>query len=146
MRKVKVLVFLIILLFLAAGCQTLQQKWDKATDDEKARIVVSQTQKSLKSTFITSKAFVDLNPKYQAEWKTKIIPMFDAANKILGDLIDQGAQGKKLTYMGVLSAFGGRIGEIMAAMAAWGVKLSDFKSIEAVDEVTGKEVVLWIPN
>ena len=128
MRMLGIFLMLIMMVSLLA-CATLQQKWDKATDDEKARITISQTQKSLKTAFVTSKAFVDANQKYQAEWKTKIIPMFDATNKILKDLIDKGAAGQKLTYISVLAALGNRIPEITAALAAWGLKISQLDDL-----------------
>lgn len=121
-NKVIAAIMVIGLLFSLGACATLQQKWDKATDDEKARIVVSQTQSSLKLAFVASQTFVASNPKYKDEWKNKVLPMFEAANNILGDIIKKGQAGQKITYMEVLAAVGGRITDIMAVINKWGVK------------------------
>ncbi len=114
---------LIILLVAFIGCATLQQKWDKATDDEKARITISQTQKSLKNLFNAGKIFVELKPQYITEWKEKVIPAFDVANKVLADLIAKGNRGEKLLYLDVIAAIGTKANDIQKLLTAWGVKL-----------------------
>jgi hypothetical protein len=128
MRKFRTIfsTLLIMIFFLTLlGCATLQDKWNKATDDERARIILSQTQSSLKIALVTSSAFVAANPKYKDEWKTKVLPMFEVANNILGELIKKGQVGQKLTYMEVLSAVGGKITDIVAIVQMWGVKVSE---------------------
>jgi hypothetical protein len=112
------------------SCATLQQKWEKATDDERARIIVSQTQKSLKLTLLSAQTFVATNPKYQPEWKTKVLPMFETVNNILGDLIKKGQAGEKLTYLSVISAIGGRVTDIITIINGWGVKTADFSFLK----------------
>jgi hypothetical protein len=127
--KRKVVFGLLAMVMLAGlmGCATLQDKWNKATDDERARIIVSQTQSSLKIAFVTSQTFVAANPKYKDEWKTKVIPMFETTNNILGDLIKKGQAGQKLTYIEVLAAVGSRVTDIVKAVQAWGVKVSELE-------------------
>lgn len=128
--KRKILVGFVSLVLLAGlmGCATLQQKWDKATDDERARITVSQIQKSLKTTAVLAQAFVASNPKFQNDWKTKVLPMFETANNILGDLIKKGQAGQKLTYLEVIAAVGGRVTDIIAIVKGWGVKVTELEN------------------
>lgn len=119
---------LIMIFFLSLmGCATLQDKWNKATDDERARIIVSQTQASLKLAFVASSTFVAANPKYKDEWKTKVLPMFETTNNILGDLIKKGQSGQQLTYIEVLAAVGSRITDIITVIQKWGVKTSELE-------------------
>ena len=119
------LLVMFLVAFYLSGCATLQQKWDKATEDEKARILVSQTQKTLKTLLVSGEVFVMTNPKYKEEWKVKVLPMFKAANAIVGDLIQKGIAGQTLTSTQVLTAVAGRIKEITDALAAWGVTVAD---------------------
>ena len=114
-----------LILFLAlflTGCASLQQKWDRATEDEKARIIISQFQGTLKSSFILAEAFVKANPQYNEVWKTKVLPMFDFANKILGDFIQRGKAGEKFTVLQVTSAVAWRMQEIEIILKLWGVR------------------------
>lgn len=117
------IVLLLIAVFLV-GCSTLQKKWDSATEDERARIIISQFQRTLRTSFDLGKAYVSANPKYQDEWKGKLIPSFDAANKILGDFIARGQRGEKLTVVQITGILAGRIKEITDTLTAWGLKLT----------------------
>ena len=112
---------LFLVLFLT-GCASLQEKWDRATEDEKARIIISQFQGTLKSSFILAEAFVKANPQYNEVWKTKVLPMFDFTNKILGDFIQRGKAGEKFTVLQVTSAVAWRIQEIEIILKLWGVR------------------------
>lgn len=126
-RKVFIGLLVIMLLVGLIGCATLQDKWDKATDDERARIIVSQTQSSLKISLVASSTFVASNPKYKDQWKTKVLPIFETTNNILGNLIKKGQSGQKLTYMGVLMVVGSKITEIMTIIQSWGVSVSELE-------------------
>jgi len=123
--RATVLLMMFLLAFYLTSCATLQQKWDKATEDEKARIFVSQTEKTLKTLLVSGEVFVEANPKYKEEWKAKVLPMFKAANAIVGDLIQKGMAGQTLTSTQVLTAIAGRIKEITDALAAWGVTVAE---------------------
>ena len=115
-----------LILFLAlllTGCASLQQKWDEATEDEKTRIMISQFQGTLKSSFILAEAFVKVNPQYNEVWKTKVLPMFDFVNKILNDFIQRGKAGEKFTVLQVTSVIAWRIQEIEFILKLWGVKI-----------------------
>ncbi len=124
MKRKALPVLLIFVLLVSFGCATLKASWDKATEDEKARLVLFGLQKSVKASLQTGIAYVTLHPEKKAEWKTKVIPMFDAVNKILLDLELQGASGKSLSVVGVSLAVVGRIAEIEAILTGWGVKLT----------------------
>ncbi len=126
-RKIASIFISVILLAGLMGCATLQQKWDKATDDERARIVVSQTQKSLKLAFISAQTFIVSNPKYKDDWKNRVLPMFEVTNNILGDLIKKGQAGQKLTYLQVLVAVGSRVTDIITIIGGWGVRTTELE-------------------
>lgn len=120
---IQIIVFLIILCFLLAGCATLQQKWSQATEDEKARLVLFGLQKSVKASLQTGISYITFHPEKKVELQIKVIPMFDAVNKILLYLEIKGASGQRLTVIGVSLAVVGRIAEIEAILTGWGVKI-----------------------
>lgn len=113
----------LILILSLCSCATLQQKWNNATDDERARIILSQSQKSLNTMFTLGKAFVELKPEYLLRWKEKAIPAFDIANKVVAGLIAKGQKGEKLTYIDVAAVIGTKVYDIQALLLSWGVKL-----------------------
>lgn len=80
MRKVRNVSVLLLVLVLIAGCAGLQASWNKLTPDEQGRVVLSGLQKQLDNGFDASKSFLSTNPKYQVDWKTKVVPAFDVAN------------------------------------------------------------------
>jgi len=84
----RVLIPLLLIVFLS-GCaffQTVQEKWDKMTPDEQARVVLSGLQKQLGTKFDEAKAIVDANPAYKPIWKGKVLPAFDKANLTLAKI------------------------------------------------------------
>lgn len=129
-RKLLVGILSLVLLAGLMGCATLQQKWDKATDDERARIIVKQTQGALRINADLTAAFVEKNPQYKDQWKNKVLPMFATANNILGDLIKKGQAGQKVTYLEVLVAIGGRVTDIITIVKGWGVNVTELELIE----------------
>jgi len=126
-RKLLVGILSLVLLAGLMGCATLQSKWDKATDDERARIIVKQTQSSLKNVAVLTAAVVEKNPQYKNDWKLKVLPMIETANNILGDLIKKGQAGQKITYLEVLAAVGGRVTDIIAIVKGWGVNVTELE-------------------
>jgi len=72
---------MIVLMSLVA-CATTQEKWNKLTPNEKARIVIGDIQGQLNGAFDSAK----LQIGYKPEWKTKVVPAFDVANKALADV------------------------------------------------------------
>lgn len=122
-RRIIQITPILLSFILLSGCATLQYKWEHATEAERARIVLSQFQKSLTTMFRVGSAYAERNPQFAPEWKGKILPSISAANKILGDLIRRGQLGEAITVGQVLSVMGGRISEISAALTAWGVKV-----------------------
>ena len=119
--KRKFLPILIIVMLVCVSCATLQQKWGQATEDERARLVLFGFQKGLKTTLLGGLGYVANHPEKKADWQKKIIPMFDATNKILLDLEIKGMAGEKLTVVGVTLAVAGRISEIEVILRGWGV-------------------------
>lgn len=124
-RNILQILISILLVFLLVGCATLQAKWEKATEEERSRIILSQAQKSLNTLFQSGVSFAATNESFKKEWKEKILPSIKAANIILGDLIARGKAGEKLTVIQVMSAVGNRITEITNLMKAWGIKVSE---------------------
>ena len=86
MRKFKFLAVLVMVLLLV-GCAGIQAKWGALTPDEKARVVISDLQGQLDNAFTQGKTYVAAKPELQAQWKAKIIPAFDVANKVLASVI-----------------------------------------------------------
>ncbi len=120
--KRKALPILIAVVLLACmSCVTLQQRWGTATEDERARLVLFGLQKSLKTSLQVGIDYVALHPEKKADWQKKIIPMFDATNKILLDLETRGQTREKMTVVGVTLAVAGRIAEIEVILREWGV-------------------------
>ncbi len=125
MRKRSLFLVLVLLWVMLAGCASLQAKYDKATDDEKARIWVSQGQKSLSTLFISGQLAAEKDAKFKVEWKAKVLPSIDAANKVIGNIIAKGKAGEKFTPLQVTVLIMGRIKEIADALNAWGIKVSE---------------------
>jgi len=95
MRRSKV-VIVILAVLLVASCASLQDKWNKLTPNEQARIIVGGFQKTLSSLFDTGKAYVTANPSKLTIWKTKAVPAFDAANQAIFLGIQACIEGKGL--------------------------------------------------
>jgi hypothetical protein len=112
-----------LLASLLISCATLQSKWKASTEQEKAQIILGGFQDSLNIAFDAGKLYVTAHPDKLDNWRTKIIPMFDATNKILGDLIKKGQAGTPLTVLQVTNGLSGRILEIQTALTGWGVIL-----------------------
>jgi ABC-type Fe3+-hydroxamate transport system substrate-binding protein len=75
-----------VLIMALVGCATvanLQTAWNKLTPNDKARIVVGGFQDQLNNLFALGKSYVASHPEKATEWKTKVIPAFDTANKSL---------------------------------------------------------------
>lgn len=82
MKSKRLFVLLLVIPILLA-CANFQAKWDALTPDQKARIIISDLQGQLDNAFTSAKAQIGTKP----EWKTKVIPAFDVANKALADVI-----------------------------------------------------------
>ena len=80
-------VFVGLAIVLMVGCAGIQEKWGALTPDEKGRIIISDLQGQLDNAFNQGKAYVVAKPELQTQWKTKIIPAFDVANKALASVI-----------------------------------------------------------
>jgi hypothetical protein len=73
---------MVVMMSLVA-CAGVQGKWNALTPDEKARVVIGDIQDQLAITFDTAKAQIGNKP----EWREKVVPAFDVANKALADVI-----------------------------------------------------------
>jgi hypothetical protein len=81
--KTKICIIAAVIMVLA-GCASvadLQTAWNKLTPNDKARIVVGGFQDQLNNLFDIGKGYVASHPEKATEWKTKVIPAFDTANK-----------------------------------------------------------------
>lgn len=99
MQSVKKIGVLALVLLFLASCVPMgavQDKWNKLTPGEKARVILGGIQKDLDQKFDQGKAYVTLYPQHQAKWKTRIVPAFDTANKTLAASI-QLAMAEKLS-------------------------------------------------
>ena len=74
---------LVLAVTLMSGCAALVEKWKALDPDEKARIILNEGQDQLANLFVVGKTYVDANPEAKEAWQTKIIPVFDTANKTL---------------------------------------------------------------
>jgi len=81
-RKIQWFLVMVLMMSLMA-CATTQEKWNKLTPDEKARIIIGDIQAQLDGAFDSAKLQIGHKP----EWKTKVVPTFDVANKVLADVI-----------------------------------------------------------
>lgn len=112
-----------IILMLLVGCVTmsnLQAKWNSLTQDQKARIVINDLQGQLTNLFDQGKLYVTANPTKQTEWKTKVIPAFDVANKALGDVIALG-RTQLLTPDLIYARVQPRVNEVLTLLVKLGV-------------------------
>jgi hypothetical protein len=100
-----------MVLALVVACAGLQEKWNKLTPNEQARVIVGGFQKTMSSLFDTGKAYVAANPSKQVIWKTKAVPAFDAANQAIFLGIQMCIEGK-----GIPSKMYDSIGPAMKAI------------------------------
>ena len=68
-------------LFGGAASTTTSASTVTLTADQKARIVVGTVQDQLGKVFDAGLLYVKMYPAKQPEWKAKIVPAFDVANK-----------------------------------------------------------------
>lgn len=87
MKKLKIGPILLVLLFLIS-CTSFQEKWNKLTPDEQARIVIKGFQRQVTNLLVSTEAYVKANPKYSDTWKNKILPSAELVKKSLDTLVD----------------------------------------------------------
>ncbi len=120
--KRKAIPFLILIVLLTCfACAGIQAKWQVLTPDAKARIVISDLQGQLDNLFTQGKAYVTANPSKQVEWKNKVNPSFDVANKALADVIAIG-KTKPLTPDFVYARVQNSINLVLSLLNTLGVK------------------------
>lgn len=110
-----------------SGCATLGiggggggTPFDKLTQDEQARVVISATQNGSDLLFDVGRGVMIVKPEYKAAWKLAVVPSFDSLNKILLDLETKGGAGQKIDVPAVLTSVQGRIAEIVSLIAQYG--------------------------
>ena len=108
---------LVIVLAMVVGCAGLKDRWDKLTPQEQSQIVLNGLQDQLNIWFDAGKAFVATDPvKYQQNWKTKIVPLFDVANAAIRDAIVY-----KKSPGQIYAEVSPTIEKAVTALKAWGV-------------------------
>lgn len=125
-RDLRVILSVLVVLAVLSGCAGMQDKWNKLTPNEKARIIVNGFQNSVESLFDTGKAYVTANPSKQEMWRTKAIPAFDAANKSIIVAINLCAAGGATPEV-IYKSIGPAIDAIVAILKAIGVDESKLK-------------------
>jgi ABC-type Fe3+-hydroxamate transport system substrate-binding protein len=120
---------LFFVLVLLAGCATmtnLQTSWNKLTPNDKARVVVGGFQDQLNNLFDIGKVYVLANPDKAEQWKTKVIPAFDTANKSLRTYIIMVGMGTATPEM-VFKEIPAMITSITDLLKVMGVKVGGVK-------------------
>jgi len=117
--KKKLLILLPIILALVA-CAGVQEKWNKLTPDEKARIIIGDFQGQLDNLFDQGKAYVVAHPDKQELWKTKAIPAFSVANQSLASVITLG-KTKPLTPDQVYAVVQANVNAVVTLLTQMGV-------------------------
>lgn len=117
-----ILIFVLLAgLIGASGCATLQGKWQSATEDEKARLILADMQATLDSMLDFGTIYVVSHPDKKADWQTRVLPLFKSANDMIGENIRLAkANAGKVTVAGVLSAVQPKIAEIEVIVIQWG--------------------------
>jgi hypothetical protein len=106
-----------------SGCVNLQTQWNSATEDERVRIVLDQTQTGLDALLDMGVAYVAAHPEKKAEWQTRVLPLFKAVNAMIGENIRFAkANAGKVTVAGVLAAIQPKITKIETIAIEWGFK------------------------
>lgn len=133
MKVAKVLtVFLVVMALIScSSIQQIKQNWQDIKADEKARIICEFIQSELEITFDTAKNYVVMHPQFQADWKAKVVPAFDVANKTLASYMIL-AKANKVTFIDVGKGMVPMLQPILAALGAWGVDISNLSKFTAV--------------
>jgi hypothetical protein len=121
--KMIIIAFLLpaMIVGLLGGCVNLQSQWNKATEDERARIVLNQMQMSLDTLLDTGAAYVAVHPEKKADWQQRVLPMFKSVNNMIGENIKLAKENQgKVTVAQVMAAIQPKITEIEAVAIAWG--------------------------
>lgn len=89
MRRVRISVLMVLVLIVLAACAGQQ-----LTKDQEARIALNAAQQNLATLFDTGKAYATANPTFQANWKAKVVPAFDVANKAVASALELAKKGQ----------------------------------------------------
>jgi len=122
LKAVKLLV-LVVLLGVLAGCATLKDTWNKATPQERTRIIVSDLQATLKASLIVGGAYVKAHPEKQGIWKQKALPIAELVNK---KLLVAGTQ--ITSWEQVTTEVGPLLLEINTLILNWGVSQAELNA------------------
>jgi hypothetical protein len=120
---------LFFVLVLLAGCATmtnLQTSWNKLTPNDKARVVVGGFQDQLNNLFDLGRVYVLAHPEKAEQWKTKVIPAFDTANKSLRTYIIMVGMGTATPEM-VFKEIPAMIVSVVDLLTVMGVKVGGVK-------------------
>lgn len=119
LRKKILLIFMLVFL---VGCAGLQDRWDKLTPDEQARIVLNGLQDQVDLWLSAGIAYVDANPTYRPEWKAKVVPLFDLANQAVKDALIY-----KKSPSDIYATVSPTVNKAVVALKAWGVSIGGAK-------------------
>jgi hypothetical protein len=103
------------------GCATLGSRWNAATEDEKARLILDDLQTSVDSMLEFGEIYVAIHPEKKPDWQTRVLPLFKAVNEMIGKYIPLAeANAGKVTVWQVLSTIQPKLAEIEAILIKWG--------------------------
>ena len=119
---------IVLLAFVMTGCATFQEKWNGLSDQERARVIVGGVQKQLTDLFAAGKAYVAANPDKQDDWKNKVVPAFDTANKAVATYIVMIGQGQA-TSEGAVKTLFPLLKSVIALMGAMGLDTATINGI-----------------
>jgi hypothetical protein len=114
-RQIRVGLLAVVLLACLVSCAGLQAKWNALTPNEQARIILNGLQDQLTIAFDQAKLQIGTKP----EWKTKVVPAFDIANKSLAKMYELG-NSPILTPQMVLSKVQAQVDEALQTALKYG--------------------------
>ena len=129
---------IVLLAFVMAGCATFQEKWNGLSDQERARVIVGGVQKQLADLFAAGKAYVAANPDKAEQWKAKVVPAFDTANKAVAAYIVIIGQGQATPETAIKALFP-LIKAVTDLLKGLGVDLSETYASIAIKANGGAE-------
>ena len=121
--RVRWLVILILLTFiLMMGCSMIQSNvWKNATEDEKARLVLNDMQKTVDTLLDLGAIYVSTHPDKKADWQARVLPMFKSVNGMIGENLKLAKLNQgKVTIAQVLAAIQPKLNELEVIAITWG--------------------------
>ena len=125
---VLVISFMMATMISCGSMKNIAKEWEKRTPEERGRITLNLAQGIVATCFETGQTFVNKDPvKYQTEWKEKVLPAIDLANKSIATALTVLKNGGYLTQEDVVTRVAPNIKAITDLLAGWGIDVSKMK-------------------